>query len=360
MEFKSKVPHAHTRTLSRSIEGGAGEKIRVAVFRGGSYDASMENNLTAEGFFAVAIKDPKPSDISEHPDFVLAPGWIRWIMPTPETSEVWVTSLGSSHDRNKLRKKLKLSHSESSAVRVEIKPLTVNDYKVWHENLYIPEIGGKTGAVLFWPKTEALSTKVTVTPSGTVAEFYRIFMYHKDGSLIGGALWSVSHSESSLTTRASAFEQKARAKYELAIRGMEESILFATAHGLRWVSYGTDPNFYGVDVGIGLQSFKASIGMKPVFSKVGSFQLVKILNKNLNQIHIANGEKPSVLIFAIGGNSLSDRVLNYQHLAPRTPKGNMDLLWSQDFGLTPIRFVADSQTPAINVPKGMILQNIVL
>jgi hypothetical protein len=100
--------------------------------------------------------------------------------------------------------------------------------------------------------------------------------------------------------------------------------------------------------------------MKPVFPRYGSFQLIKILNKDLSQIHTADGEKPSVLIFTIGGNSLSDRVLNYQHLPPLTPKRSMDLLWSQDFCLTPIRFVADSQTPAINVPKGMIIQDIVL
>jgi hypothetical protein len=233
MVLKHKIPHI--RIYSRSVEGGAGEKVKVAVFNGGGYDSSLEHDLRIEGFFAVAIKDPKPSDISEHPDFVLAPEWIRWLMPTPETSEAWVTSLGSSHDRNQLRKKLKPSHIESNDVRVEIKPLTVSDYKVWHESLYIPEIGGKTGAVLLWPKTEALSKKVTVTPLGTVADFYRIFMYHKDWSLIGGALWSVSHSESSLTTRAAAFEQKALARYELAIRGMEESILFAASHGLRWV-----------------------------------------------------------------------------------------------------------------------------
>jgi hypothetical protein len=231
MVLKHKIPHI--RIYSRSVEGGAGEKVKVAVFNGGGYDSSLEHDLRIEGFFAVAIKDPKPSDISEHPDFVLAPEWIRWLMPTPETSDAWVTSLGSSNDRNQLRKKLKASHIESNDVRVEIKPLTVSDYKVWHESLFTPEIGGKTGAVLFWPKAEALSKKVKVTPLGTVADYYRIFMYHEEGSLIGGSLWWVSHSKSILIIAASAFEQKARAKYELAIRGMEESILFATSHGVR-------------------------------------------------------------------------------------------------------------------------------
>ena len=163
-----------------------------------------------------------------------------------------------------------------------------------------------------------------------------------------------------MTIRASAFEQKARAKYELAIRGMEESIGFATSLGYKWLSYGTDPNFYGADIGTGLQNFKASIGMKPVIPKVGTFQLIKILNKNLSQINSATGEKPSVLIFAIGINDLSDRTLGYQHLLPLKQRINLEQLWSQNVGLTPIRFVAHPQMSAINVPKGMLLQDIVL
>jgi len=337
-----------------------GNRTKIAVFRDENYDSNLEHNLITDGFFAVAIKDPKLSDINGHPDFILAPEWIRWLMPTPETSEMWLTSLGSSHDRYKLRKKLKASHAQSSDISVEIAPLSVNDYKIWYERLYLTEIGGKEGAILFWPKPEALSKKVTVTPSGEVADFFRIFMYHKDGGFIGGALWSISHSENSLTTRAAAFEKKARTKYELAVRGMEEALSFAISQGLKWMSYGTDPNLYGVDFSLGLQRFKASIGMKPVLARVGSIRLIKILNKNLSQIHAVDGEKPSTLIFALGGNDVSKRIMAYQDLPPRKKRGNMDLMWNQDIGLTPVRFVAHPQTPVVNVPKGMILQDILL
>jgi hypothetical protein len=357
--FKSKVPYANTKLLSRAIEGGPG-KVRVAVFQSGYYNASLADTLKNEGFFAVAIKDPTLSDIYERPDFVLAPEWIRWLMPTPKTSEAWTDSLQSGHHRNLLKKRLKIVHMHADEVRVEVKPLTVSDYRFWHESLYLPIIGGKTGAILFWPKAEVLSKRARVTPAGDVVNFLRVFMYHKDGSFIGGSLWSVSHSKSSLTVRAAAFEQKARAKYELSIRVMEEAILYANAHELRWTSYGFDPNFYGVDVGIGLQTFKASIGMKPVLRKAVSFQLVKILDENLSQIRSADGVKPSVLIFTIGGNNLSDRVTGYQCQPLLIQRGNLDLLWNREHDLKPIRFVAHPQTPAVSVPEGMILQDIVL
>ena len=228
------------------------------------------------------------------------------------------------------------------------------------KRLYLPIIGGKPGAILFWPKAEALSKRAKVTPVGDVVNFRRIFIYHKDGSLIGGSLWSLSPTQSSLIIRAAAFEQKARAKYELATRVMVEAILYANAHHLLWTSYGTDPNFYGIDMGIGLQSFKAGTGMKPVLCKVGSFQLVKILDENLNQIRSADGEEPSVLIFTIGGNDLSERAMGYQRQPPQAHRGNLDLVWSRRHDLKPIRFVAHPQSTAVSVPKGMMLQDVVL
>jgi hypothetical protein len=359
MVFKSIVPYARTKMLSRAIEGGGG-RVRVAVFQSGCYNASLANTLRNEGFFAVAISDPTFSDIYEHPDFVLAPELIRWLMPTPKTSETWIDSLQSGHHRNILKKRFKIGRRYADEVCVEVKPLTVDDYRIWHERLYLPIISGKTGAILFWPKAEALSKKLKVTPSGNVVNFLRIFMYHRDGSFIGGSLWSVNHTKSRVTIGAAAFEQKSRTKYELSIRVMEEAILYANAHQLRWTSYGSDPNFYGVDVGIGLQSFKAGTGMKPILRKTGSFQLIKILDENLSQIRSTDGEDPSVLIFTIGGTDVSDRAMGYQHQPLPVQRGNLDLVWSRRHDLKPIRFVAQPQTSAVSVPEGMILQDVVL
>ncbi|MDP1991728.1 MAG: hypothetical protein Q8K00_11955 [Syntrophales bacterium] len=357
MVFKSNVPYVKTKILSRAIEGS---DVRVAVFQSGYYNKSLAHTLKNEGFFAMSIKDPTLADIYEYPDFVLAPEWIRWLMPTPTTPKEWANSLQSSHHRNVLKSRLKTIQIQDDEIRIEIKPLTLDDYRIWHERLYLPIIGGKTGAVLFWPNAEALSKKLKVTPSGDVVNFLRIFIYHRNGSLVGGSLWSVYQSQRSLTVRAAAFEQKALAKYKLSIRVMEESIIYANAHQLRWTSHGSDPNFYGVDVTIGLQSYKASIGMNPILCKIGSFQLVKILDENLSQIRSANGEDPSVLIFTIGGNDVSDRAIGYQRQPPQVQRGNLDLVWSRRHDLKPIRFVAQPQTPAISVPEGMILQDIVL
>ncbi len=338
-----------------------GTHTRIAVFQDEDYNPGLERQLAAEGFFAVAIRDPKTSDIETYPEYILAPEWIRWVMPTPATPEAWLTALGSSHDRNNLRKKLRISAEEADDIRVDIAPLTVQDYTNWYEKLYLPEIGGKKGGILYWPKPGALSNKVTVTAAGGVADFFRIFLYHGNGSFIGGALWSINSAENSLTTRAAAFERKARARYQLAIRAMEESRMFALSLGLTWLSYGTDQNLYGLDGGLGLQSFKASIGMKPVLARVGDVQLIKILNRDLSQIWTAAIEqKPSVLIFSIGGIDMRQKIMAYGNLPPRKTRGNLDLLWKQETDFIPLRLVVDPQTFAINVPRGMVLHDIVL
>jgi hypothetical protein len=337
-----------------------GTNTKIAVLEDEEYNSNLEHHLTTEGFFAAALKNPKQLDIHAHPDFFLAPEWIRWLMPTPATAESWIADLGSSHDRNKLRKKLQASHMQRSDIRVERAPLTVDDYDIWYRRLYLPEIGGRPGAILFWPKTAALAKKVTVTESGVVPDFFRIFMYHKDGSFIGGALWSISKSENSLTTRASAFEKNARGKYELSTWALEESRVFASSQSLKWLSYGTDPNLFGVDVGLGLPMFKAKNGMKPVLARVGAIRLIKILNRDLSQLHTIDGTKPSVLMFSMGGSDLSDKIMACQNLPHRKNRGNLDLLWDLDIRLTPVHFVTDRQTPTLNVPKRMILENIVL
>lgn len=337
-----------------------GNRIKIAELQDEDYTSHLEQQLTNDGFFAAVIKDPKPSDITTHPDFILATEWIRWLLPTPDTPEAWIAALGSSHDRYKLKKKLKSCHVQRSDIRVEFAPLNVNDYKIWYEQLFLPEIGEKPGAILFWPKPEALSRKLKIKPSGEVVNYFRFFMYNKDDRFIGGTLLFLSHRQSLLIITAAAFEKTARAQYELAIRGMAESLQLAISHKLKWLSYGVDQNFYGVDFSIGLQRFKASIGMKPIFPRYGSYQLIKILDRNLQQINSATGEMPAVLIFAIGGTSLSERMLHSAKLPPLTPKGNLDILWSEDFGLVPVRFVANPATPAVNVPTGMCLEDILL
>lgn len=334
---------------------------RIAVFQDEDYDRSLERQLAAEGFFAVAIRDPKPADIEAYPEYILAPEWVRWVMPTPATPEEWLAALGSGHDRYKLRKKLRLSAEQRDDIRVDIAPLTVSDYTDWYRRLYLPEIGGKIGGILYWPRPEAMSGKFTVTAAGEVADFFRIFLFDGGGNCIGGALWSVDSVENSLTTRAAAFEKKARARYQLAIRAMEESRCFALSLGLNWLSYGTDLNLYGLDGGLGLQSFKASIGMKPVLARVGTVQLIRILDRGLSQIHtVADDRKPSVLIFSLGGNDLRQKAAAYERIPPRKSRGRLDLLWRHGMDLVPLRLVVDPRTDAVNVPRGMVLHDIVL
>jgi hypothetical protein len=343
--------------LSRTTE--CGKKMKVAVFRSGYYNARLVDKLKNEGFFAVEIQNPDLSDIYEHPDFVLAPELIRWLMPTPKTPEVWADSLQSVHHRSLLKRGLRIVQMHSDEVHVEVKPLTADDYRIWHERLYLPIIARKTGAILLWPDFETLSKREKVTPTGEVVDFQRIFIYDGDGAFIGGSLWYVSHPQSMLSISAAVFEQEAQRKYKLSIRLIKEAIRYANAHHLRWTSYGTDPNFYGVDLGTGLQSFKASTGMKPVLRKDGTLKLVKILDENLNQIRTA-GAEPSVLVFTIGGCDLSERVTGYQRQPPKAQRDNLDLVWSLRHDLKPIRFIASPQPRDVVIPEEMILQDMVL
>ena len=358
MVFVSSLPGAKTKTLARVREDGGG-RVRLAVFQSGCYQAGMADILKKEGFFAVAIEDPAIAEIREHKDFILAPELVRWLMPTPETTEAWIASLQSGHHRNLLKKRLKIIQGRREELRVEVRPLTVSDYRIWHDRLYRPIIGAKRGAILYWPRAEFLSKRAKATAEGAVVNFLRIFIYRPNGDLIGGSLWQISPSQGMLAVVAAAFEQKTRAGHELSALVLEEAIHHADAHRLRWTSYGSDPNLYGVDVGLGLQAFKAGTGMKPVLRKAGGLWLLKILDENLSQIRSDAGE-PSVLVFTLGGDDPAEREAAFQRQPPQAQRGNPDLVWRRRHDLKPIRFAARPPADAVIIPEGMMLQDRVL
>ena len=335
-------------------------RVKIAVFQDEQYHPGLEQHLVAEGYFAVVVRDPDPSEIDKYRDYLLAPEWIRWIMPTPPSIEAWIESRSGSHDRYKLRKKLKASERQRGRVRADIAPLTAEDYSTWYKRLYFPEIGGRKGGVLFWPEPGNLAQKVTLTAEGVVENFLRIFLHGPDGDLIGGELWAVNADENSLTIRAAAFERKAQTDYELAIRALEELRICAMSRGLNWLSYGTDPNLFGVDTGIGLQRFKATLGMKPVLARYGTFHLLKILNRDLSLIRNGEDYQPAVLVFALDDDRGQGRSAAFRHVPPRRIRGDLEMQWNLDLGLTPFRLVTDRHCPAVNVPDGMVLRDIII
>jgi hypothetical protein len=151
----------------------------------------------------------------------------------------------------------------------------------WYRQLYAPEVLSKSGAIPAWPPTSGLAAKLlTSLPAQAddtvVPGMLRIFMFDEADRLIGGSLLSVDESDRTLRVRAAAYESQSRARKELAVRGMHEMIVSGSSLGLTHLSYGDDPNLFGVDVTLGLARFKVSIGMHPVPSKIGGTQLIKV------------------------------------------------------------------------------------
>jgi hypothetical protein len=347
----------YTRTHSRHQEGSS-EPVKVAVLTADQYSPELDGILEKLGYFGVAIRDPESSVIDARADFHLVPEWVRWVMKAPKSVENWIEGLGPSDARNQMKRKLKKSRIPGEEVRVEIAPLTIGDYALWHKTLYVPEILTKPGAIPAWTAEKFGDHEVVRTnPGQLVPDFERVFFYSKTGELIGGALVSTDKAEESLTIRAAAFEAAARAKFELAVRGMEEVITLGAARGAKIISYGTDPNLYGVDSIVGLERFKASIGMQAIPSPMGKTQLLKIFasaHPQLGSVQEGEGYQ-GVVMFAYQFEGI--RSTRYEVLSSwLRPPSELSTEIKAERAMKHMRVVQVGAAPGSNeikVPKGM-------
>jgi hypothetical protein len=270
---------AHTRVHFRTLQSGQ-RPVQFAALTASHFRRELEPELEARGYDGIAIREPSDLEIAELQDFHLVPEWIRWIMPCPASAAAWIEGLPGSDLRSQMRRKLRAS----TDVRVETGPLTLRDYHAWHTQLYVPEIMSKSGAIPSWPPVGELGAKLNLAlPSEAddtvVRGVLRTFMFDASDRLIGGALLSVDEVEGTLRLRAAAYEAVARAAKELSVRGIHEMIEVGRSVGAAYLSSGDDPNLYGVDVTLGLARFKLSVGMQPVPSMVGGFQLLRIFDE---------------------------------------------------------------------------------
>jgi hypothetical protein len=268
----------HTRLHFRDLPNER-RPVQFAVLAASYFRRELEPELEARGFDGVAIREPSDLEIAELQDFHLVPEWIRWVMACPASGADWIEGLPGSDLRSQMRRKLRAS----TAVRVETAPLTLIDYHAWHTQLYVPEVMSKCGAIPSWPPVAGLGAKLNLAlpaqPDATiVCGVLRMFMFDESERLIGGALLSVDEVERTLRLRAAAYEAGSRAAKELSVRGIHAMIEVGRSLGAAYLSSGDDPNLYGVDVTLGLARFKISVGMQPVPSAVGGFQLVKIFD----------------------------------------------------------------------------------
>jgi hypothetical protein len=267
---------AHTRVHFRTL-GSQHRPVQFAVLSASHFRRELESELQGRGYDGIAIRQPSDLEIAELQDFHLVPEWVRWVMPCPASGNAWIDGLPGSDARSQMRRKLRAS----SGVRVEIAPLTLSDYDAWYRQLYVPEVLSKSGAIPAWPAMAGLGEKLNVSlpdvaDATAVAGMMRMFMFDASDRLIGGALLSVDESERTLRLRAAAYEASSRAAKELSVRGIHEMIEVGNSLAVAYLSSGDDPNLFGVDVTLGLARFKVSVGMQPVPSTIGGFQLIKI------------------------------------------------------------------------------------
>jgi hypothetical protein len=268
----------HTRLHFRELPSER-RPVQFAVLAASHFRRELEPELEARGFDGVAVREPSDLEIAELQDFHLLPEWIRWVMACPASGAEWIEGLPGSDLRSQMRRKLRAS----TAVRVETVPLTLSDYHAWHTQLYVPEVMSKCGAIPSWPPVASLGAKLNLPlpaqPDATIVPgVLRMFMFDESERLIGGALLSVDEVERTLRLRAAAYEAGSRAAKELSVRGIHEMIGVGRSLGANYLSSGDDPNLYGVDVTLGLARFKISVGMQPVPSAVGGFQLIRIFD----------------------------------------------------------------------------------
>jgi hypothetical protein len=274
----------HTRLHFRDLPNER-RPVQFAALAASYFRRELEPELEARGFDGVAIREPSDLEIAELQDFHLVPEWIRWVMACPASGAEWIERLPGSDLRSQMRRKLRAS----TTVRVETAPMTLRDYEAWHTQLYVPEIMSKCGAIPSWPPVAGLGAKLnlplpTKADATVVPGVLRMFMFDENDRLIGGALLSVDEVEKTLRLRAAAYEATSRAARELSVRGIHEMIEVGRSLGIAYLSSGDDPNLYGVDVTLGLARFKISVGMQPVPSAVGGFQLIKIFDDALERL----------------------------------------------------------------------------
>ncbi len=294
-----------------------GQNIKIAVVLKNQYQPAMETELRRQGYSGIAIRDPSHAEIENLNDFILGPEWVRPIMKTPSSITQWLADRSGS-ERSQLKRKMRASERPGE-VTVELKDLTLRDYAIWHTSLFTPEILTLPGAIPGWPDVAAFAKRFSLKLSTDadldqkIPNFQGIFFRNSNGELIGGNLIHFNETENSLTVRASAFAEAARAKYELGVRGMVVLIETAIARNIEYLSYGTDPNLFGMDASVGLAQFKAGLGMSMTpATMLPGYQLIKIFETSHQKLDSqSNPLYQGIVMFAIAGSG-KERVSRYQ------------------------------------------------
>lgn len=148
---------------------------------------------------------------------------------------------------------------ETSHIDYHIEPLTEAFFDEFMP-LYTSHVGNKQNSLLHDVKANTLY-KDSAFP-------YCSFSLRESGKFIGGTVFSMREDRISYAYRAFMPDwNNARLKASPAMIGEYVVAEYATLHGKQFLSHGKDRNPYGINAGIGLATFKLSVGCRACVSK---------------------------------------------------------------------------------------------
>jgi hypothetical protein len=251
------------------------KRPKTAVYESGEAEKVLadEQALLAAGFDVVVLMHPSASDLSlltPEKKFFHGPSWTTWHLPVAEFKL-------RSDMGNKVRKSERKTESGPDIV-AERMALTEASFKDFYRELYLPWVAGKETGLDMVGENFA-------SPGGDAdghLDAYEIILFRDaraGGKLVGGNVLQRIPEESILKIKMAAFskEEEYRKLY-LSYRGFYMAWQSAQEQGLKTLSYGSDPNFYGTDLVVpGLQAFKASLGFRPLIWDRDTYEQTRIV-----------------------------------------------------------------------------------
>ncbi|MCB0355802.1 MAG: hypothetical protein KDD40_02285 [Bdellovibrionales bacterium] len=181
--------------------------------------------------------------------------------------------------RASLRKKLAKTGvgSEDSDYHVELSPLTAEGiYGL--KPLYENSVGQRNVSVNTFSDAfiDAKLKQIQEFPNKN----FQILVYHKQDGLVGGLIFElIEEGQTAKVWRAAFAKQEPHLSNYLGLRCFYEMNNFALANKIPTLSYGTDANFNGEFLSMGLQKYKSELGLRVAEGELYNHpRLIKILN----------------------------------------------------------------------------------
>lgn len=245
--------------------------LQIAAFESGTLDignSQIEAELRHAGKDLISIENPSAAEIAagQAAGYLLAPHEVSW---TGNISTILhFLRISKSEQRAIYEEKLWPS---ADRVRVDIGPLTVSDFRKWH-NIYLKEVvepqRSRRKLKASWAKKQG----------DGLGKYQRLFLYdERTGKLLGGAILNVSD-EHYLRAEYEAYKAEAK-DLNLEVRAFSNMLDYGFSHGFKTIIYGLDSNLYGHYLPVSNLESKSLLGLN-VF-RLMKYHLVKILNRNI-------------------------------------------------------------------------------